>query len=85
MTGPDDPYYLAARIQRRLAEDPDTAELGVRVAVHGNAVYLTGDVASQERRRHLVAAAAEEAGDLEVRDDLQVTCADPPTTVEDLR
>ena len=30
MTGPADPYCLAARIQRRLAEDPDTAELGVR-------------------------------------------------------
>ena len=86
MTGPtEDPYYLAARIQRRLAEDPDTAELGVRVAVHGGAVYLTGDVASEERRRHLVAAAAAEAGDLEVRDDLRVTCAEPPTTAEDLR
>ena len=86
MTGPtEDPYYLEARIQRRLAEDPDTAELGVRVAVHGGAVYLTGDVASEERRRHLVAAAAAEAGDLEVRDDLRVTSAEPPTTAEDLR
>jgi osmotically-inducible protein OsmY len=86
VTGPaEDPYYLAARIQRRLAEDPDTAELGVRVAVHGGAVYLTGDVASEERRGHLVAAAAAEAGDLEVRDDLRVTCAEPPTSAEDLR
>jgi osmotically-inducible protein OsmY len=86
VTGPaEGPYYLVARIQRRLAEDPDTAELGVRVAVHGGAVYLSGDVASDERRRHLVAAAAAEAGDLEVRDDLRVTCADPPTTAEDLR
>ena len=85
MTGPDDPYYLEARIARRLAEDPDTAEPGVRVAVDGDAVHLTGDVASEERRRHLVAAAAAEAGDLEVRDDLRVTCAEPPTTAEDLR
>ena len=82
---PQEPYYLAARIQRRLAEDPDTAELGVRVSVHGGAVHLSGDVASEERRRHLVAAAAAEAGDLEVRDDLRVTCAEPPTTAEDLR
>jgi osmotically-inducible protein OsmY len=85
MSGPDDPYYLEARIQRRLAEDPDTAELGIRVAVHGGVVHLTGDVASEQRRRHLVEAAAAEAGGLEVRDDLQVTCADPPTTAEDLR
>lgn len=80
-----DPYYLQARIERRLAEDPDTAELGVRVTVHGTAVHLTGDVASQERRRHLVAGAAEEAGGLDIRDDLRVTCADAPTTAEDLR
>jgi osmotically-inducible protein OsmY len=85
VTDPGEDPYLAARIQRRLAEDPDTAELGVRVAVHGGAVYLTGDVASAERRRHLVAAAAAEAGGLEVRDDLQVTCAEPPTGAEDLR
>jgi len=44
-----------------------------------------GDVASERRRRHLVEAAAQEAGGLEVRDDLQVTCADPPATAEDLR
>jgi len=85
MTVREDPYYLAARIQRRLAEDPDTAELGVRVAVHGDAVYLSGDVASEERRRHLVEAAAAEAGGLAVRDDLRVTCAEPPSTAEDLR
>lgn len=90
MTDPEpgsaaDPYYLQARIERRLAEDPDTAELGVRVAVRGGAVHLTGDVASEERRRHLLAAAAAEAGDLEVRDDLRVTCVEPPTTAEDLR
>lgn len=81
----EDPYYLQARIERRLAEDPDTAELGVRAVVHGDAVHLTGDVASQERRAHLVEVARAEAGDLAVRDDLRVTGAEAPVTVEDLR
>ena len=81
----DDPYYLQGRIERRLAEDPATAELGVRVAVHGGAVFLTGQVASEERRRHVVAAATEEAGGLEVHDDLGITAADAPTGAEELR
>lgn len=81
----EDPYYLEARIERRLAEDPDTAELGVRVAVHGDAVHLTGDVASEERRAHLVEVARAEAGGLALRDDLRVTGAEAPVTVEDLR
>ena len=82
---PEDPYYLQARIERRLAEDPDTAELGVRVAVHGDVVYLSGAVASEERRRHVVAAATAEAGGRAVRDDLSVTCAEAPSAAEDLR
>jgi urease accessory protein UreE len=81
----EDPYYLEARIQRRLAEDPEAAELGVRVGVHGGAVFLSGDVASEERRRHVVAVAAAEARDLRVQDDLSVTCAEAPTVAEDLR
>ena len=82
---PEDPYYLQARIERRLAEDPDTAELGVRVSVHGDVVFLSGDVASDEHRRHVVAVAAAAAGGRAVRDDLSVTCADAPTAAEDLR
>jgi osmotically-inducible protein OsmY len=81
----EDPYYLQGRIERRLAEDPATAELGVRVTVHGGAVFLTGDVASEERRRHVVAAATEEAGGLAVHDDLGVVAVDAPTAAEDLR
>ena len=82
---PDDAYYLQGRIERRLAEDPLTAELGVRVAVHGDGVFLSGDVASEQRRRQVVAAAAEEAGGLAVHDDLAVTAVDAPTSVEELR
>lgn len=90
MTGPaggpdaEDPYYLEARVQRRLTEDPDTAELGVRVVVHGEVVHLSGDVASAERRQLLLAAAAAEAAGRTVTDDLRVTGAEPPAGAEDL-
>ena len=87
MTGPsggEDPYYLEARVARRSAEDPDTAELGVKVAVHGGAVFLTGSVASEERRRHVVDAARAESGGLPVTDDLVVSGAQPPRGTEEL-
>ena len=81
----EDPYYLQGRIERRIAEDPDTAELGVRVSVRAGVVHLSGDVASEQRRRRVVDAATAEAGGLPVHDDLAVPSADAPTTAEDLR
>jgi osmotically-inducible protein OsmY len=83
--GTDDPVYTEGRIQRHLAENPDTAELGVRIAVHPAAVFLTGDVASEQRRERIVAAVRALVPALEVRDELAVTCADPPMTRETLR
>jgi osmotically-inducible protein OsmY len=87
MTGPpdgEDAYYLEARVSRRLAEDPDTAELGVKVAVHGGTVFLSGSVASQERRAHVVEAARAESGGMPVTDDLVVSGTQPPPGAEEL-
>jgi osmotically-inducible protein OsmY len=81
----EEPYYLEARIQRRLTEDPDTAEPGVRVEVRDGVVHLTGAVASEERRGQLVRTAGAEAGGLPVRDELLVPGVRPPATAEDLR
>ncbi len=81
----DDPVYTEGRIQRHLAENPETAELGVRAAVHAGAVFLSGDVASAQRRERIVAAVRALLPDLEVHDELAVTCADPPVTREELR
>jgi osmotically-inducible protein OsmY len=80
----EDPYYLEARIARRLAEDPDTAELGVKVAVHGGTVFLSGAVASDERRAHVVETARAESGGLPVTDDLVVSGTRPPERPEEL-
>jgi osmotically-inducible protein OsmY len=80
----EDATYLEGRVHQHLAENPDTAELGVRVAVHGDAVYLTGDVPSDERRRRIVAAVRSLVTDRDVRDELAVTSAEAPVTQEDL-
>jgi osmotically-inducible protein OsmY len=81
----DDSVYTEGRIQRHLAENPETAELGVRATLHGGAVYLSGDVASEQRRRRVVDAVRALMPDLRVHDELQVTCADPPADREELR
>lgn len=42
--------YLAERIRGWLLADPRVRELDVHVAIEGNRVYLTGNVATPERR-----------------------------------
>lgn len=43
--------YLAANLRRAVAEDPRTAELGVRITVRGDHVMLSGDVACADAAR----------------------------------
>lgn len=50
---PDRPQpaeYLIARAQDALARDPRTLELGLDVALRGDAVFVTGMVATEDRR-----------------------------------
>ena len=47
--------YLIERIREALAHDPNVAELGISVRVTPDMVFLTGDVASAERRDAVVA------------------------------
>jgi osmotically-inducible protein OsmY len=53
--------YLAQQIEERIACDERTAELGVRVTVRGERVYLSGTVACAERKDVVGAVAAEAA------------------------
>ncbi|MGH7904836.1 MAG: BON domain-containing protein [Candidatus Dormibacteraceae bacterium] len=52
-------HYLVSRLRAALAEDPRTAELGIRVSVSDDAVSLAGQVESEERRRALAEVATE--------------------------
>ncbi|MGH9223871.1 MAG: BON domain-containing protein [Acidimicrobiales bacterium] len=42
--------YLSERIRDALAHDDRVAELGISVSVSGDRVFLTGDVATDERK-----------------------------------
>ena len=71
MTSPDDvPQYLAAHIQQRLAER--THELGIRVDVRGDTVFLRGEVRSQERCHEIEEAVREVAGGRRIQNDVSV-------------
>ncbi len=54
------PQYVAARIQRALAEDERSNELGIRVDVRGDHVFLRGQV-SGDTHLHLIEEVAREA------------------------
>ena len=82
---PDTPQYRAARLRHALAEDPRTAELGVRVTVRGDSVLLTGDVACDSRRTEIERLVHELAPDAAVLNDIRVTTADVPHGREELR
>jgi osmotically-inducible protein OsmY len=82
---PDAPQYAVARLNRALAEDPRTAELGVRVTVRGDQVFLRGEVPSEARRGQLAQVVRERAPDLRVHNDVRVMCADEPSGREELR
>jgi hypothetical protein len=69
-----DEAYLVEHIQTALADR--VGELGVKVALTGAGVFLTGEVASAERRDAIAAAVADVAPDRPVHN--QTTVMDYP-------
>ncbi|MFJ2031835.1 BON domain-containing protein [Streptosporangium sp. NPDC087985] len=66
------PQYVAARVQRALAEDERTSELGIRVDIRGGQLFLRGQVSGAERRTLIAAVAEEAAPGLTVRNEITV-------------
>lgn len=79
------PEYQIANVRRALAEDERTAELGVRVTVHGGAIMLSGDVESERRRTEIETVLHEVASDMRVINDIRVTEVGEPIGREELR
>ena len=78
----DVPGYLAAHIQERLAAVAH--ELGIRVDVHGDVVYLRGEVVTEERRRAVEDAARGAAEGRRIRNEVSVVSAREPEGEETL-
>lgn len=84
MTGADLPQYLVAHVRRALAEDPRTAELGIRVNVRGSRVHLSGEVATEERRGDLERVLHEVVPQVEVCNEVRVADTREPARREEL-
>jgi osmotically-inducible protein OsmY len=74
----NDDVYIAEQVERALAQDERTHELGVHVEVDGDAVVLRGEVAGAQRQQLVAQVAAEAAPGLAVRNEVSVTEVLPP-------
>jgi hypothetical protein len=66
--------YDLREVERALAEDDGTAELGIRLSVKGGRLFVRGDVASDERRHAVLDRVAGHCPGADVVDEL--TCAE---------
>ena len=77
MIEPED--YAVQRLRDALAADERVAEMGVQVRLVAGKVFLTGQVATEERRQAVGEVAAEVLPEYEVHNDTVVTVvADAP-------
>jgi hypothetical protein len=72
MTSPVDDPYLSERIRTALAHDARVNELGLQVTLVGPRVFVTGTVASEERRSGVTIVIAELFPELELHNDVAV-------------
>ncbi|MEO3870631.1 BON domain-containing protein [Nonomuraea sp. B12E4] len=78
------PQYVAARVQQALAEDGRTHELGIRVDIRGDQLFLRGQVSGAEQRLRLGEVAHETAPDFHLHNEIQVVEAHEPGEDEHL-
>jgi osmotically-inducible protein OsmY len=76
--------YLVAHVREALARDGRTNELHVDVTVAGNRIFLTGEVASGERRRAVSEVVAEVVPGYEIHNETSVPPLEPPSEPEQL-
>jgi osmotically-inducible protein OsmY len=80
----DQPEYLIGRIQQALATDPRTGELELDVRIAGGRIFLTGAVATDERRAAVEEVVREIAPGQDVANELTVTVETEPGPEEPL-
>jgi len=76
--------YLIGHIQQALATDPRSGELELDVRIAGGRIFLTGAVATRERRAAVETVVREVAPDVDVANELTVTVETGPGPEESL-
>jgi osmotically-inducible protein OsmY len=76
--------YLVEHIREALAHDASVAELGICVAVAGDSILLTGDVATPERKAAATQVVERLAEGRTVHNSLTVTVVDETDARENI-
>lgn len=72
MAATEPPQYVAQRVREAIAQDPAISELGVQVDIVAGKLFLTGTVATEERRAAIAEVARGTAPDLEIHNNTVV-------------
>jgi len=83
MIEPED--YTVQRLRDALAADERVGEMGLQVRLAAGKVFLTGQVATEERRQAVSAVAGEVLPDYEIHNDTVVTVVGDAPRVEHIR
>jgi hypothetical protein len=68
----------ARDLERAIATDPRTNELGIRIQVRGDHLVVSGEVASQERRATVIAVVREHEPGLDIVDHIMLSAEPGP-------
>lgn len=77
-----DGEYLAQHVRDALARDSRVGELGISVTVEPREAYLSGEVATEDRRDAIVTVARELLPGHDIRNQVTVTPLCPPDDME---
>ncbi len=69
---------LARDLEREIATDPRTHELGIRLQVRGDHLVVSGEVASEERRATVLEVVREHDAGLEIVDHIMLSAEPGP-------
>ncbi len=79
---PEPDSYVCERVRRALAADPRVGELGITVRVVGRRAFVSGSVATPERRQAISTVVTEVLPAYEVQNDVAVTPLEPGSEIE---
>jgi hypothetical protein len=74
----DQPQYLVAEVQQRLATDPRVAELGLDVAVTDRTITVRGRLGGADCRAQVDTVIAEAAPGYEIRNEVECVELEEP-------
>lgn len=72
MAAMEPPQYVAQRVREAIAQDPAIGELGIQVDIVAGKLFLTGVVATEDRRTAIAEVARATAPELEIHNNTVV-------------